>query len=100
MTERSQELCILRDISDTGLRAELYCNGQPGDAVLFEMRTGHRISGGSPGSANRSIGVQFDTRYRFPRCSPIARFDDRLGRMLPPRIDVEIPGIIVVSSDS
>lgn len=96
VTERSQELCILRDISDTGLRAELYCTAQPGDAVLFEMRTGHRISGRVAWQRDRSIGVQFDTPISVPEVLAHCSFDDRLGRMRPPRIDVEIPGIIVV----
>ena len=96
VTPQSQELCILRDISDTGLRAELYSPAVPGETVTFEMRTGHRVSGRIVWHRERSIGVQFDHEISVPEVLAHCSFDDRLGRMRPPRIEVEIPAIIMV----
>jgi hypothetical protein len=94
-SDRSQELCILRDISDTGLRAEVYCQIAPGEAVVFEMRTGHRVPGQVVWSRPPSIGVHFDTPISVPEVLAHCSFDDRLGRIRPPRIDVAMPGLLL-----
>jgi len=94
-TGRSEELCILRDISDTGLRAEVYCRVEPGEKVVLEMRTGHRVSGHVIWSRDPSIGVHFDAPISVPEVLAHCSFDDRLARMRPPRIDVEMPGLVL-----
>lgn len=94
-TDRSQELCILRDISDTGLRAEIYCPVSTGEHVVLEMRTGHRVSGTIVWQREPSIGVQFDAPISVPEVLAHCSFDDRLARMRPPRIDVVMPGLLL-----
>lgn len=94
-TARSEELCILRDISDTGLRAEVYCRAEPGETVVLEMRTGHRLNGTVVWNRDASIGVQFDGPISVPEVLAHCSFDDRIGRMRPPRIDVAMPGLVL-----
>ncbi|WP_293975706.1 PilZ domain-containing protein [Sphingomonas sp.] len=94
-TERSEELCILRDISDTGLRAEVYCRLQIDEPVTFEMRTGHRVSGTVVWVRDNSIGVRFGATISVPEVLAHCSFDDRLGRIRPPRIDVAMPGLLL-----
>ena len=94
-TGRSEELCILRDISDTGLRAEVYCAVAPGEEVVLEMRTGHRIEGSVVWARDGSIGVHFAAPISVPDVLAHCSFDDRLGRMRPPRIDVTMPGLVL-----
>ncbi|QJU58924.1 PilZ domain-containing protein [Sphingomonas sp. AP4-R1] len=94
-TARSEELCILRDISDTGLRAEIYCHVEPGEPVVLEMRTGHRLNGTVVWNREPSIGVQFDAPISVPEVLAHCSFDDRIGRMRPPRIDVTMPGLVL-----
>jgi hypothetical protein len=94
-TGRSQELCILRDISDTGLRAEIYCAAEIGEHVVLEMRTGHRVSGTVVWVREPSIGVQFDSPISVPEVLAHCSFDDRIARMRPPRIDVTMPGLLL-----
>lgn len=95
----SEELCILRDISDTGLRAEIYCRVQPAEIVTFEMRTGHRVSGRVVWARDNVIGVHFDALISVPEVLAHCSFDERLGRMRPPRIDVDMPGLILSGRD-
>ena len=61
-TPRGDELCILRNVSTGGLRAQVYCNLAVGEAVGFELRTGRRISGRVIWSEGPSIGVEFDRK--------------------------------------
>lgn len=96
---RSEELCILRDISDTGLRAEIYNIVDPGEPVTFEMRTGHRVSGKVIWARDNSIGVEFDQRVSVPEVLAHCSFDDRLGRMRPPRIEVRMRGMLLAGRD-
>jgi hypothetical protein len=95
-TGRSEELCILRDISDTGLRAEVYCRVEPGEPVVLEMRTGHRVAGAVIWARDSSIGVHFDAPISVPEVLAHCSFDDRLGRMRPPRIEVAMPSLLLV----
>ncbi|MDO6413004.1 PilZ domain-containing protein [Sphingomonas sp. BIUV-7] len=94
-TDRSEELCILRDISDTGLRAEVYCKMEPGEHVVLEMRTGHRVAGTIIWSREPSIGVRFDKEISVPEVLAHCSFDDRLGRIRPPRIDVAMSALLL-----
>src|SRR4051794_40702660 len=55
-----EELCLLRDVSPDGLRAEIYVAVSPGDRLEIEMRTGHTISGTVAWVEADHVGVAFD----------------------------------------
>lgn len=59
-TTRGDELCILRNVSTGGLRAEVYCHLAVGEPVEFELRTGRSITGRVIWANGTSIGVEFD----------------------------------------
>ena len=44
-TQHGDELCILRNVSAGGLRAEVYCHLAVGDPVRLELRTGRGMAG-------------------------------------------------------
>lgn len=90
ITPAFQELCILRDISATGLRAEVYREVAEGDAVSIEFRTGHRVSGKIVWVRDGAIGVHFDQEVSVVEILSHSSFDDRIGRIRPPRLDVDL----------
>jgi hypothetical protein len=61
-TIHGDELCILRNVSPGGLRAEVYCTLAAGDPVEFELKTGRRVAGTVVWAEGTAIGVQFDRR--------------------------------------
>ncbi|THD34433.1 MAG: PilZ domain-containing protein [Sphingomonas sp.] len=61
-TARGDELCILRNVSAGGLRADIYCALAVGETVEFELRTGRRIAGRVIWAEGGSIGVKFDRK--------------------------------------
>lgn len=61
-TDSCEELCILRDISSTGLRAESYYPLSVGARVSLELKTGRRVTGHVVWSDGSAFGVEFDVK--------------------------------------
>lgn len=95
-TERGDELCILRNVSAGGLRAEVYCRLSVGDRVQLELRTGRGMRGRVVWVSGSSIGVEFDRKV--PILSYLAHQAMReLGRRIrAPRVRIGEPGILRV----
>ena len=55
-----EELCILRDVSATGLRAESYWPVREGEEIAIEFRTGRRVDGKAVWIDGKLLGMQFD----------------------------------------
>ncbi|MDB5677921.1 PilZ domain-containing protein [Sphingomonas bacterium] len=93
-TERGDELCILRNVSAGGLRAEVYCQLAVGDPVQLELRTGRGMAGRVVWASGSSIGVAFDRKV--PILSYLAhQAMQELGRRVrPPRVRIGEPGIL------
>jgi hypothetical protein len=93
-TERGDELCILRNVSAGGLRAEVYCRLAVGDPVQLELRTGRGMAGHVVWASGSSIGVAFDRKV--PILSYLAhQAMQELGRRVrPPRVRIGEPGIL------
>jgi hypothetical protein len=93
-TERGDELCILRNVSAGGLRAEVYCRLAVGDPVQLELRTGRGMAGRVVWARGSSIGVAFDRKV--PILSYLAhQAMQELGRRVrAPRIRIGEPGIL------
>lgn len=93
-TAQLDELCILRDISPDGLRAEVYCPMAPGEPIRIELRTGHEVSGKIAWAKDHAIGVAFDAPAPIATMLTHCSFDDRLDKIRPPRIEVDIPAML------
>lgn len=89
-----EELCILRDVSPNGLRAEVYFPLAVGEDVTVELRTGHSVTGRVAWSREQAIGVEF--RRPIPMQAMLAHcsFDERVGKIRPPRIVDDLPGVL------
>jgi hypothetical protein len=61
ITARSQELCLIRNISAGGLMAEVYLLLAVGEPISVEFKAGEKVSGKVVWVKDRSIGMQFDT---------------------------------------
>ena len=95
-TAHLDELCILRDISPDGLRADVYCPVTAGEPITIELRTGHEVSGKVAWTQDRAIGVAFDEPTPIATMLTHCSFDDRLDKIRPLRIAVDIPAILCI----
>lgn len=57
---KSQELCLIRNISEGGLMAHVYAQHQIGDKVEVELRSDERLSGEVVWVREGHVGVRFD----------------------------------------
>lgn len=90
-----EELCLLRDISPEGARAELYVAVDVDTHVEIELRTGHLIGGRIAWTEGKAIGVAFDEPMPMSAVLAHCSFDDRLGNLRPPRLRVNMRGILI-----
>jgi hypothetical protein len=91
ITGRFEELCILRDISPNGLKAEIYRAISVGEIVTVEFRTGHAVTGRVVWARDSSIGVSFVEEVSVVSILSHTSFDERIGRIRPPRLSIELP---------
>jgi hypothetical protein len=89
-----EELCLLRDISPEGLKAELYVHAEAGVHIEIELRTGHVMGGRIAWAEAGQIGVSFDEPMPMAAMMAHCSFDDRMGKLRPPRINVEMRGLL------
>ncbi|WP_404714172.1 PilZ domain-containing protein [Sphingomonas sp. MMS24-J13] len=92
ITRRHEELCILRDISPNGVKAEIYHPVAIGESVTVEFRTGHAASGAVVWAHGAFIGVAFADMVSVEGVLSRSRFADGLGRIRPSRITVDLRG--------
>ena len=50
-----EELCLLRNISPEGMKAELYVSAEAGTHIEIELRTGHMLGGCIAWAENKQI---------------------------------------------
>jgi hypothetical protein len=89
-----EELCLLRDISPEGMKAELYFPVEAGAHIEIELRTGHMLGGCIAWAENKLIGVAFDEAMPMSAMLAHCSFDDRMGTLRPPRINVDMRGLL------
>lgn len=89
-----EELCLLRDISPEGMKAELYVSAEAGSHIEIELRTGHVLGGRITRTDGRQIGVAFDEAMPMAAMLAHCSFDDRMGTLRPPRINVNMRGLL------
>lgn len=56
----SQELCLIRNISEGGLMAHVYSHHQIGDRVVIEFKSDQHVSGTIRWAEDENVGVAFD----------------------------------------
>jgi hypothetical protein len=91
-----EELCMLRDISPEGLKAELYVPVAPGTHIQIELRTGHMLGGEIAWAESDLIGVSFDEPMPMAAMMAHCSFDERMGALRPPRLNVDMNGVLKI----
>ena len=90
-----EELCLLRDISPEGARAEVYVAVEVDAHIQIELRTGHLIGGRIAWIEDKAVGVAFDEPMPMSAVLAHCSFDERLGNLRPTRLRVNMRGILV-----
>lgn len=62
ITERAQELCLIRNISSGGLSARVYSPLTLGEPVSVELMSDHQVAGEIVWIEESNIGVRFDEK--------------------------------------
>jgi hypothetical protein len=91
-----EELCLLRDVSPEGVKAEVYVAVEVGLPIEIELRTGHVIGGRIAWADDKMIGVAFDEPMPMSAMLAHCSFDDRLGKLRPPRLVVNMHAMLKV----
>lgn len=88
-----EELCLLKDISAEGVRAEVYVAIEKGAEIDVELRTAHTARGRVAWSANGEIGVAFDASIPTAAMLAHCSFEEG-GSLRPPRLRVNLRGLM------
>lgn len=91
-TAHGEELCLVRNISDRGLKARIYSDLHARDPLTVEFKSGHRVSGSVIWRQEDQIGVEFDEVHDHVALlngdeDPPTGFQPRA-----PRVCLEMPG--------
>ncbi|MGE0775171.1 MAG: PilZ domain-containing protein [Sphingomonadaceae bacterium] len=62
ITDRGQELCLIRNISSGGLMAHIYSPHEQHENVEIELKAGRTVKGKIVWARDRKIGVEFDEK--------------------------------------
>ncbi|HWI86122.1 MAG TPA: PilZ domain-containing protein [Sphingomonas sp.] len=94
-----EELCLLRDISPDGLRAEVYVNLHAGEELEIELRTAHGVKGRVAWAEGNMIGVAF--AEPIPAAAMLAHCSFEIGGNLrPPRLKVDMRGLFRINNEA
>ena len=93
-----EELCLLRDISAEGLKAEVYIPLERGASIDIELRTAHTVSGKIVWVADKDIGVAFDAPIPAAAMLAHCSFEVNGGSLRPPRLKVNLRGLLRIGS--
>ena len=99
ITGRYEELCLLRDVSPTGLKAEVYCPLAIGDRIEIELKTEHRVAGEVVWAQDALIGIHFDEEVPVLAMLAHCAFDDRIARIRGSRLACTLPGTLEVDEE-
>jgi hypothetical protein len=99
VTEHCEELCIIRDISSGGLKAEVYCRLAVGDAVRIEFKSGHAVSGRVAWVDAHHVGMAFDVAVDIAVLLLRRERDADGNKLRAPRLKVDIPAALRVAGE-
>jgi hypothetical protein len=94
-----EELCMLRDVAPEGIKVEIYVPVAVGAHIEIEVRTGHTLGGRVEWSEGQVIGVAFDEPMPMSAMMAHCSFDDRLGKLRPPRLSVNMRGLLKIAGE-
>ena len=94
-----EEMCLVRDLSTEGLKAEIYVSVETGTHVELEVRTGHKLSGCVAWAEPDMIGVSFDEPMPMAAMLAHCSFDERVGALRPPRLNVDMNGVLKLGNE-
>lgn len=95
-----EELCLLRDISDEGVRAEVYLPLAVGAAIDVEFRTAHSAAGRIAWVAGKEIGVAFAAAIPAAAMLAHCSFEDNRSALRPPRLAVRLRGLLRIEAEA
>lgn len=95
-----EELCLLKDISAEGMRAEVYNALAAGAAIDVELRTAHTAAGRIAWVANNEIGVAFDAPIPAGAMLAHCSFEDGGSNLRPPRLKVNLRGLLRIGASA
>ena len=93
-TDRLEELCVLRDVSPNGLKAEVYYPLDIGEKVRITLRTEHAMVGRVVWTRDRLVGIDFDAEVPVLAMLAHCSVDERIGGIRPPRIETLFTSLI------
>lgn len=100
VSKHGEELCIVRDISSGGLKAEIYSRLYRGEEVSVAFKSGHTVSGKVAWADDRHIGVAFADEID-PGDLLVRGERDLDGNLLrAPRLRVDIPARLRVGGET
>jgi hypothetical protein len=100
LTSGCEELCLLRDISAEGLKAEVYIPLDAGAQIDVELRTAHSVRGRVVWAANNEIGVAFDAPIPAAAMLAHCSFEANGTQLRPPRLKVTLRGLLRIGADA
>jgi hypothetical protein len=86
-TDRLEELCVLRDVSPSGLKAEVYYPLEIGERVRITLRTEHVMVGRVASLRDQLVSIDFDSEVPVLAMLAHCSVDERIGGIRPPRIE-------------
>lgn len=95
-TARGDELCILRNVSAGGLRADVYRELAVGEPVRFELKTGRSVAGRVVWTDGPAIGVEFDRKVPILAYLAHQAIEELGRRVRPPRVHIGERGLMRV----
>jgi hypothetical protein len=99
VTEHCEELCIIRDISGGGLKAEIYCALEVGEKLRVHFKSGYEVGGHVAWVEDSQAGIEFDEGIEAELLL-VRREHDLEGYPLrSPRIKVDMPGTMRVHGE-
>ena len=97
-TEQSEELCLVRNISASGMMVHVYSDLSVGDSVSTELNSGKPISGKVAWHREGMIGIEFDQKVNPDRVLSGHDFAPATAHPRPPRVGLDLRGRIRVGS--
>lgn len=93
-SDRLEELCMVRDVSPSGLKAEVYYPLEVGERVRITLRTEHAMVGRVVWTRDHLVGVEFDSAVPVLAMLAHCSVDDRIGGIRPPRLDSDFQAFV------
>ncbi len=97
-TPQSEELCLVRNISASGMMVHIYSDLSIGDPVSTELNSGKPISGKVAWHREGMIGIEFDECVNPDRVLSGQDFAPATAHPRPPRVCLDLRGRIRVGS--